>query len=459
MLRRLPKAREGRGVEIHPASFADVKDIIEVTKHSEFTSFFRSPFYANRQRFADQLNIVAKMDGQIVGLSAIRHKKRLPESEIDILATHPEFRSKGVGAALVKYCLEKSPHHKLVLNVHHENPRALQFYKREGFIKIGTARNDTCDRLMLQKGTPLSKALRGNKTGLARKLPKKKSLRIMANGHDVTDRMPLTRAQLERMRPQSKGRSAEFAYTDELTPIEKHGDYWLKRDDLYRAAGAPGGKARSCWALAQGAKGLTAASHRLSPQMHMVARVAAALEIPCHIHTATGNSDQIEDARSFGAKIIHHTPGYNNVLIARAREDAAKRGWKEIPFGMESPQAVNLTGDQVVNIPKGVKRIVCAVGIGMSLSGILQGMKRKGLKIPVLAVAVGAKHPEKFIDRYAPQGWRKHVELVRSPVDYHTPVVEKIDGVLLDPIYEAKCVQFMRPGDLLWIIGIRASLK
>ena len=97
----LPESSEsGRGVEIRPASFVEVKEIIEVTKHSEYTSFFRSPFYANRERFADGLNIVALIDGQIVGLSAIRHKKRLPESEIDILATHPEFRGQGIGKAL-----------------------------------------------------------------------------------------------------------------------------------------------------------------------------------------------------------------------------------------------------------------------------------------------------------------------------------------------------------------------
>lgn len=32
-------------------------------------------------------------------------------------------------------------------------------------------------------------------------------IRIMANGHDVTDRMPLTRARLERMRAEELGKT------------------------------------------------------------------------------------------------------------------------------------------------------------------------------------------------------------------------------------------------------------
>ena len=40
----------------------------------------------------------------------------------------------------------------------------------------------------------------------------------------------------------------------DLTPIEQHGPLYVKRDDLFEIAGVRGGKARTCWALAQGAK-------------------------------------------------------------------------------------------------------------------------------------------------------------------------------------------------------------
>lgn len=232
----------------------------------------------------------------------------------------------------------------------------------------------------------------------------------------------------------------------------------MKRDDLYRAAGAPGGKARTCWALAQNQDGLVAASHRHSPQMHMVARMAHALGIPCHIHTAEGDeTDEIRDAKAFGAKIFRHSPGYNGVLIARARADAAKRKWREIPFGMESTEAVELTAEQVGNVPKQIKRVVMAVGIGMSLSGVLWGLEKRGIYVPILAVAVGTPNPSKYIDKWAPSDWEGQVELIHAEEPYSKFVDASVGNVRLDPVYEAKCARFLKEGDLLWIVGIRAS--
>lgn len=255
-----------------------------------------------------------------------------------------------------------------------------------------------------------------------------------------------------------------FVYVGETTPIEKHkivgvGTVWLKRDDLFMAAGAPGGKARTCFALAKGAKGLIAASHRHSPQMSMVARMAHHFKIPCRIHTATGpGTPQIDDATGFGAEIVRHTPGYNGVIIARARADAAARpDWCEIPFGMESQEAVDLTSQQVKNIPKEVERIVMAIGIGVSMAGVLHGLDRERRNIPILAVKVGAPKPERYIRKWAPEGWEGRVEIIKAAEDYSTHVSAEVGGVVLDPVYEAKVFKHLRNRDLLWVVGIRAS--
>ena len=47
----------------------------------------------------------------------------------------------------------------------------------------------------------------------------------------------------------------------ELTPIEEHGGFLVKRDDHFNVKGGSGcgGKVRTCWALAQGAEGLVTA--------------------------------------------------------------------------------------------------------------------------------------------------------------------------------------------------------
>jgi hypothetical protein len=48
--------------------------------------------------------------------------------------------------------------------------------------------------------------------------------------------------------------------------------------------------------------------------------------------------------------------------------------------------------------------------------------------------------------------------LVPSGFDYHTEVecvLGAAAAIPLDPVYEAKCVGFLKPGDLFWIVGRR----
>jgi hypothetical protein len=43
-------------------------------------------------------------------------------------------------------------------------------------------------------------------------------------------------------------------------------------------------------------------------------------------------------------------------------------------------------------------------------------------------------------------------------LDYHQHApVAALGGLELDPVYEAKCLPFLRPGDLLWVVGRRAT--
>ena len=254
---------------------------------------------------------------------------------------------------------------------------------------------------------------------------------------------------------------SDFAYQDEPTPIERHGSLWMKRDDLYRAAGAPGGKARTCWHLAQGAAALVTASSRASPQMGIVARIARHMQIPCRVHMPSGEvTPEMQEAIEMGAELVQHKAGYNIVIVARCREDAARSGYREIPFGMECEEAVKATASQVVTLPIGeFERIVMVVGSGMSLAGVLWGLNTLGARVPVLGVRVGAD-PIKRLDRYAPPMGPSTVTLRQSRLDYHTQATMRVvDGVQLDPVYEAKCIPELRDGDLFWIVGIRGFLS
>jgi len=243
-----------------------------------------------------------------------------------------------------------------------------------------------------------------------------------------------------------------------VTPIEKHGNIWFKRDDYFTSGGVRGGKVRTCIALAQGAAGLTTAGSRSSPQVNIVAHVAKAMGIPCQVHTPTGElSPEVLAAQGAGAEVVQHKAGYNNVIIKRAKDAAAEYGWTNIPFGMECQEAVEQTRKQVKDIPPDVQRIVAPVGSGMSLSGLLWGLRDGGLDIPVVGVCVGAD-PRKRLNKYAPPDWAKRVELIEPTGDYAKPVTDvEIEGVRVDSGYEAKCLPYLQDGDLFWIVGIRQT--
>lgn len=246
---------------------------------------------------------------------------------------------------------------------------------------------------------------------------------------------------------------------DAVTPIEKYGDVWVKRDDKFRVAGVNGGKVRTCLALSSDAVGLVTAGSRSSPQVNIVAHIAKHLGVPCRVHVPSGElTPELLSARGADAEIIQETPGYNNVIISRAKKDADESGWTNIPFGMECSEAIEQVRRQVVNIPDGIQRIVVPVGSAMSLAGILWGLKDSGLEIPVVGVTVGAD-PTNRLDEYAPPDWRNIVTLVDSGTDYSVPATTTTwHGIQLDPYYEAKCIPFVEDGDLFWIVGVRETV-
>ena len=113
-------------------------------------------------------------------------------------------------------------------------------------------------------------------------------------------------------------------------------------------------------------------------------------------------------------------------------------------------------------IPSEVKRIIIPVGSGMSLAGLLHGMLRYNVTAHVVGVCVGAD-PTKRLNTYAPnrildgRSWKDMVTLVESPHKYSDHVDAKIGNIILDPVYEAKVLQFALPEDLFWIVGRRET--
>lgn len=242
---------------------------------------------------------------------------------------------------------------------------------------------------------------------------------------------------------------------NEITPIEKVLDFYVKRDDLFSFAGVSGGKARTCLYLLQNSLGVITAGSRHSPQVKIVSSIAKYLNIPCRVHVPKGEeTEETISTKINGAEIFRHFPGYNTVIIKRALEDKEmNKDFTYIPFGMECIQAVEQTALQVKDLPKQIERIVVPVGSGMSLCGIISGLKIINSEIPVLGIIVGA-NPDNRIKKYG--SLYKNLTLIRSSLPYEKYPKERFLGnIELDKIYESKCLEFMRPNDLLWIVGKR----
>lgn len=251
-------------------------------------------------------------------------------------------------------------------------------------------------------------------------------------------------------------------YMPEFTPVQLVDDsVWLKREDLYTFAGVRGAKVRTCMFFIERARdagvGVVTAGARQSPQVNFVAQIARRMGVKCRAHVPSGAmTPELLAAKAAGAELIQHHAGYNTVIVARAREDAEESGWIEVPYGMESDEAVEFTKPQVANLPD-CKRIVNSVGSGMTLAGILWGLVEQGRDTPVIGVCVG--HPPiERLERHAPPGWRDMVELIQHPTEYNEPARETLyGGVVLDPYYEAKCIDYLETGDCLWVSAIRPS--
>ena len=250
---------------------------------------------------------------------------------------------------------------------------------------------------------------------------------------------------------------------DELTPViwNEENKIWVKRDDTFEVCGVKGGKSRSAYQviqqlLQQGYKTMVTAGSRQSPQCEIVSFICEELGIPCKVFMPRGANtsviDHIENNKH--TEIIRVNCGYNNVIIARAREYANDMNCGYVPFGMECAENVEVTSKQVQNIPEECKRLVIPVGSGMSFSSVVTGMSRYEINKPILGVRVG-KDPMKIIGEYAEGIDFVDYNIVQSPYDYHDAVERYVGDYQLDPIYESKCYDFLEEGDCLWVVGRR----
>ena len=247
-----------------------------------------------------------------------------------------------------------------------------------------------------------------------------------------------------------------------VTPIELVDNIYLKRDDKFTAYGVSGGKARSAYqlildGLSKGYKEFVTAGSRMSPQCELVSCLCQAIGVKCHLFMPKGkDTSVILNINKNDLSEIHRTKiGYNSVICKWSKDFAEENNFYYIPFGMECEENIEVTKHQVSNIPKEIARIVIPVGSGMSFISVLNGLECYNMHdIEVLGISVG-KDITKNLDKYLKAPNIKY-EIIKSELSYEKEAAEYMIGdVELDKIYEAKCLPYLKNGDLLWVVGKR----
>lgn len=270
-----------------------------------------------------------------------------------------------------------------------------------------------------------------------------------------------------------------------ITPIQAYNHWWVKRDDLAQDSDQyshpTGSKVRQFLAMAKDAPGvpMVVGCAATSAMQVYVAWAAKHTGVDAHVIVAArkNRSASTQYAIDMGANVTEVRPGYTSVLRARAKAKVAELGGA---VRWNFKLAVEDAAAQVVGIPDGVKRIVIPTGSGLTAMGVLVGLYRAGLNIPVEMICVsGLADPvathAKAIDwvygKQVPGGFgigggslppfQIKVGGIVHPTKYAKPVHATLPcGSPLDPYYAAKAKDYIVPGagDMLWVPGCRPAV-
>ncbi len=77
--------------------------------------------------------------GYLIGMDRVYSYRKVRLSEIDTIGVSPEFRSKGIGAELIRAYRAWAKEHgfdRIYVNAYYLNDKAIAFYKRQGLSPI-----------------------------------------------------------------------------------------------------------------------------------------------------------------------------------------------------------------------------------------------------------------------------------------------------------------------------------
>lgn len=133
---RLRKASAQDVVFLFNVSTEAMRPVVE-SLHPEQTFDTESEFKNYQEKYIpDEIDVI-QLDGVDIGrLRIVRSAESIYIGGIQIL---PEFQNRGIGSAIVTDLIQESNSAgvPILLEAHEVNTKALNFYKRQGFVEVG----------------------------------------------------------------------------------------------------------------------------------------------------------------------------------------------------------------------------------------------------------------------------------------------------------------------------------
>lgn len=281
--------------------------------------------------------------------------------------------------------------------------------------------------------------------------------------------------------------------TSELTPVELIGDSLFKRDDLYLPFNdipLSGGKVRQAINLFQENLDTILTKHNKhvvttnsiqSPQGVIIARCCKEFGVK---FTMVINGLTTKFNTLLKHNIIKHILNLDGIVdfSANCNWDAAlvnyaKKKYPEsflIKFGINvknSTCMVDCNANQTRNLPKEIENLIIPVGSGITMAGILKGIKQNNIKVKrVIGVQISGHDYRKVIDNIVGLEYYRPYEyiVIGSVKQYSTEKEVRLEnGVILDPLYEAKVYDYilnnrkelLTKDSVFWIVGNAFTVK
>ena len=161
------KLKNGRECVLRNAVSNDAKQVLDVfiKTHSQTDFLLSYPdeikytveeegeFLQKKTDSKNEIEILAEIDGKVVGTAGIEcvgiHKKLCHRCDFGV-GIDEEYWGLGIGKALLEGCIEcakKAGYEQMELEVVAENERAVEMYKKAGFVEYGRNPRDFKSRI------------------------------------------------------------------------------------------------------------------------------------------------------------------------------------------------------------------------------------------------------------------------------------------------------------------------